>query len=89
MNKFFTEQMNTAWKEWHGNMSEDDIPITPNPSFEKGFAVAINAVMPLLKGSLVAVQALEEMADEDKLFNKKIQIDSIKNLSKYLKAVTS
>ena len=89
MNNFFTEQMNTAWKEWHGNMSEEDIPITPNPSFEKGFAVAINAVMPLLKGSLVAVQAFEEMAEEARRFNKNIQIDSIKSLSKDLKAVTS
>ena len=90
MNKYFTEKMNEAWRDWHRGIEDEFIPESPNSSFQNGFAAAISVVMPILRSSSIAAETLSGIvAETRKLGLYDIPTDSFQNLSDTLKAVTS
>jgi hypothetical protein len=90
MNKYFTEKMNESWRDWHRGIEEENIPESPNPSFHRGFEAAISIVMPILRGSSIAAEALSDIVAETRKLNLyDIPTDPFQNLRDTLKAVTS
>lgn len=70
MNSVLRSIMVESWREWHGDLDEDDIPQV-NISFEEGFSAACEYLLPLLQQSLVHVSAIAEAGHLTDGFSKK------------------
>ena len=70
MNKKLTEIMENGWQEWHSGLGSEFTPGKPTPAFEKGFKVACDALIPLIKQSSVIVHSFAETSHMLEGFNR-------------------
>ncbi len=59
MNDKLRKAMISGWEQWHHSLEDGYVP-SVNPSFARGFAVACEALLPLLQQALPHVEATAE-----------------------------
>jgi hypothetical protein len=55
-----------AWREWHADYSEEDVPSQINPGFDVGFDAAWDAMQTEIRGVLKDLDRLRELTEEQK-----------------------
>lgn len=70
MNEKLTEIMENGWKEWHSDLASEFIPSCTNPCYHKGFSVACDALIPLLRKASLIVHAHAEASHLTDGFNR-------------------